>query len=193
MPQSRPVFPLTQPFFVVDQLAQLARKRELSPILTSFKRNSILFMSKSLSPFLFRLMLLRVLPLGFIAGLRLLRCDQHDCRIGIRYGYLTQNPFRSIYFAAMAMAAEMSTGLPALLYFRIQKRNVSMLVTDFQAQYYKKAVGRIVFRFAEVPAMQAAIDTAGPEGRVFEAVSRGYNAANECVAEMRVSWSFKQR
>lgn len=138
-------------------------------------------------------MLLRVLPLGFIAGLRLLRCDQQQCHIGIRYGYLTKNPFRSTYFAAMAMAAEMSTGLPALLHLRSQKRNVSMLVTDFQAQYYKKAVGRLQFRFEEVVALQAAIDNAGHEGKVFEAVSRGYNAANECVAEMRVSWSFKQR
>lgn len=150
-------------------------------------------MSKSPSPFLFRLMLLRVLPLAFIAGLRLQRCDAEQCQVSLRYSYLTQNPFRSIYFAALAMAAEMSTGLPALLHLRAQKRNVSMLVTDFRAQYYKKAVGRIVFRFEEVAALQAAIDTAGTEGKQFEAVSRGYNAANECVAEVLVFWSFKQR
>ena len=150
-------------------------------------------MQKAPSPFLFRLMLLKLLPLGFLAGLKLLQIDSQACVIGLKYSYLTQNPFRSIYFAAQAMAAEMSTGLPALLHLRASKSNTSMLVTDFEARYFKKAVGKIQFRFEEVAALQQAIDDAGSEGTQFLAISRGFNAQNECVAEMRVRWSFKKR
>jgi hypothetical protein len=150
-------------------------------------------MQNAPSPFLFRLMLLKMLPLGFIAGLELQRADEQACYVGLRYSYLTKNPFRSMYFAAQAMAAEMSTGLPALLHLRATKSNTSMLVTDFEASYFKKAVGKIQFRFEEVAALKQAIDTAGTEGTQFVAISRGYNAQNDCVAEMRVRWSFKKR
>jgi len=150
-------------------------------------------MQNAPSPFLFRLMLLKMLPLGFIAGLKLQRADEQACYVGLRHSYLTQNPFRSIYFAVLAMAAEMSTGFPALLHLRATKSNTSMLVTDFEASYFKKAVGKIQFRFEEVAALRQAIDTAGSEGSQFVAISRGYNAQNECVAEMRVRWSFKKR
>ena len=150
-------------------------------------------MQRALSPFLFRLLLLKMLPLGFLAGLQLLRSDEQACYIGLRYSYLTKTPFRSVYFAAQAMAAEMSTGLPALLYLRANKSNTSMLVTDFEARYFKKAVGKIQFRFDDVAALQQAINQAGAEGTQFLAISRGYNAQNDCVAEMRVSWSFKKR
>ena len=150
-------------------------------------------MQNAPSPFLFRLMLLKMLPLGFLAGLQLQRADDQVCFVGIRYRYLTKNPFRSIYFAAQAMAAEMSTGLPALLHLRATKSNTSMLVTHFEANYFKKAVGKIQFRFEDVAALHQAIDQAGPSGTQFIAISRGYTAQNECVAEMRVSWSFKKR
>ncbi len=148
-----------------------------------------------LSPFFFRLMLIRVLPLAWLAGLRLLRNDEQSCSVGLRYGYLTKNPFGSIYFAALAMAAEMSTGLPALMFIRNAKLNCSMLVTDFRARYFKKAVGQIVFKFESVKTMQQAIAEAAadPLGRSYTAISRGYNADGDLVAEMEVQWSFRAR
>lgn len=92
-------------------------------------------------------MLLRILPLAFLAGLRLERVDQQACYVRLKYSYLTQNPFRSIYFAALAMAAEMCSGLPALLYLRRSKVNSSMLVTEMTSVYHKKAIGVIAFKF----------------------------------------------
>lgn len=148
-----------------------------------------------LTPFTFRLMLLRILPLAFFAGLRLERVDEHSCHVRLKYSYLTQNPFRSIYFAALAMAAEMCSGLPALLYLRRSKVNSSMLVTEMSSVYHKKAVGVITFKFEEVPLLEAAIRAAvdDPNGRTFDAVSKGYNAQGECVATFTVRWSFRKR
>lgn len=148
-----------------------------------------------LTPFTFRLMLLRILPLAFLAGLRLRQVDQNVCHVSLRYNYLSQNPFRSIYFAALAMAAEMCSGLPALLYLRRSKVNSSMLVTEMNAVYHKKAVGKIIFQFEEVPALEKAIREAvdSPDGRTFDAVSMGYNEQGECVATFTVRWSFRKR
>jgi hypothetical protein len=148
-----------------------------------------------LTPFTFRLMLLRILPLAFISGLRLQRVDEAACHVQLKYGYLTQNPFRSIYFAALAMAAEMCSGLPALLYLRRSKVNSSMLVTEMSSVYHKKAVGEITFKFEEVALLEAAIREAvdAPEGRTFDAVSKGFNAQGECVATFTVRWSFRKR
>ena len=148
-----------------------------------------------LTPFTFRLMMLKVLPLAFFAGLRLHHVDDNSCTVRLKYGYLTQNPFRSIYFAALAMAAEMCSGLPALLYLRRSKVNSSMLVTEMSSVYHKKAVGTITFKFEEVPALQAAIREAvdTPDGRTFDAVSKGYNEQGDCVATFTVRWSFRKR
>lgn len=148
-----------------------------------------------LKPFTFRLMLLRILPLAYLAGLRLERVDEQACHVGLKYSFLTQNPFRSIYFAALAMAAEMCSGLPALLFLRRSKVNSSMLVTEMNSVYHKKAVGTITFKFEEVPALEAAIREAvdAPDGRTFDAVSKGYNEQGDCVATFTVRWSFRKR
>lgn len=147
------------------------------------------------SPFTFRLLLLKVLPLAFLAGLRLQQINEHSCHVQLKYGYITQNPFRSIYFAALAMAAEMCSGLPALLYLRRSKVNSSMLVTEMNSVYHKKAVGTITFKFEEVAALEAAIREAvdAPDGRTFDAVSKGYNEEGACVATFTVRWSFRKR
>jgi hypothetical protein len=147
------------------------------------------------NPFLFRLFLMRKLPLAWIAGLKVREFDETACEIGLRYGYWTQNPFRSVYFAAMAMAAEMSTGLPALLLLRASGKPASMLVTGLEASYGKKAIGKITFRFAHIAEMKAAIEHAlqSGEGVVFKAESIGTNSQGEEVARFQISWSFKRK
>jgi hypothetical protein len=140
-------------------------------------------------------MLWGMLPLAAFAGLRLLQNDKKQCAIGLRYGYLTKNPFKSIYFAAQAMAAEMSTGLPALLWIRGRKANVSMLVTGLEARFVKKAVGRIQFTFADKEALEACLEQLLLQQSTaeFTAISKGTNEAGEVVAEFHIHWSFKAK
>jgi len=60
---------------------------------------------RMLNPWMMRLFLLAKLPLGFMAGLRVKHLDRHRCQATVPYGWRPQNPFRSTYFAAQAMAA----------------------------------------------------------------------------------------
>ena len=63
-----------------------------------------------LNPWAMRAWMLQTLPLAWFAGLRVTALTADACTVTVPYGWRSQNPFRSTYFAAQAMAAEMSTG-----------------------------------------------------------------------------------
>jgi hypothetical protein len=148
-----------------------------------------------LRPWRFRLWLWKTLPLAAFAGLQVRRLDEAACEVALPGGWRSQNPFRSTYFAAQAMAAEMSTGAPATLLVRGQGASVAMLVTSVRATYIKKIVGPSVFAFAEVPAMREAVQRAiaSGEGVTFVARSVGRTWEGTVVSEFEITWSFKKR
>jgi len=145
--------------------------------------------------FFFPLFLMTRLPLAWVAGLRVRKCDDAVCVIAMRYGYWNRNPFGSLYFAAMAMAAEMSTGLPAFLYLRKHRLNVSLLLAEMQATYHKKATGLVSFEFDEVQAVQAQLGALQSKGDSCTTVahSRCYDGQKQLLAEFRFIWTFRHR
>ena len=148
-----------------------------------------------LSSWRFRLGLLMTLPLAAAAGLRLRRLDEEACAVALPGGWRTQNPFRSTYFAALAMAAEMSTGAPASLLVRGAPASVSMLVTGIRAAFTKKIVGEAVFTFTDVAAMRDAVERAATSGEASTLVARsvGRTVDGTVAAEFEITWSFKRR
>jgi len=135
------------------------------------------------------------LPLAAFAGLRLRSLDEGGCTVILPGGWRTQNPFRSTYFAAQAMAAEMSTGAPALVLVQGSEAKVSLLVTNVHARYTKKIVGESQFTFREVGEMAATIERAAQTGEPATCVARsvGRNQSGEVASEFEVTWSFKRR
>lgn len=142
-----------------------------------------------------RLWMWKSLPLAAFAGLRVTRLDESTCSVRLPGGWRTQNPFRSTYFAAQAMAAELSTGAPALVLVNDASASVAMLVVDVHATYSKKAVGPTVFTFEDVAGMAAVVGEAASsdEARTFAGHSVGRDESGEVVAEMEITWSFKKR
>jgi hypothetical protein len=143
--------------------------------------------------FLFRFYLLKSLPLAFIAGIRVKELTNEKCVTTIKYGWITQNPFRSMYFACQAMAAEMSTGL--LLINGIYKSNppVSMLIVQNKALYHKKAVGSITFTCSDGNNISNAIVEAKNKGEsvLIDTLSVGKDESGDTVAEFTFTWSMK--
>jgi hypothetical protein len=137
----------------------------------------------------------RTLPLAAFAGLRVVRLDEEACAVLLPGGWRTQNPFRSTYFAAQAMAAEMSTGAPALVLLREAPGSIATLVVGLRAVYSKKLAGPGVFTFEDVRGLRAAIARAATtdEPQAFTARSVGRDRGGEVVAELEVGWSFKRR
>lgn len=145
------------------------------------------------SPLKFTTFLLSRLPAAYLCGIRIKDISAERSTVSVRYSWLTQNPFKSIYFACLSMAAEMSTGVLALLH--IYKRNppVSMLLIKLESEFFKKSTGRILFSCKDGEALQLAVEEAvvTHEPVTCEARSIGINEKGEVVAEFKITWSFR--
>jgi hypothetical protein len=153
------------------------------------------FLKKIRSPFFFKTFLCTKLPLAFVAGVNLDEIDENKSVASIRFRWINQNPFKSMYFAAMAMAAELSTGVLALGNIWGVRPSVSMLVNNLKAEYSKKATGKITFICEDGNAISQVIKEAiqSGEGKSFTATSTGFNENKEVVAVFHITWSFKAK
>lgn len=148
-----------------------------------------------LSPAGFWLYQWKELPLAAFAGMRLRSLDDQGCVVHLPGGWRTQNPFRSTYFAAQMMAAEMSTGAPGMVLCRGSESRISMLVTGISAVFTKKIAGPSRFTFTDMQALSDTIARAGATGEpcTFTARSVGTTESGEVASEFQVTWSFKRR
>lgn len=137
--------------------------------------------------------MLQQLPMGFLAGLRILNLDVKHAQVRIPFKYVNKNPFRSMYFASQSMAAELSTGIMAMAAVRDTGFSISMLVLEMKSSFLKKATTPIIFschQGQEIAAtIQKAIDT--NEGQIITVKSIGQNTQNEIVSEFEFTWTFK--
>jgi hypothetical protein len=146
-------------------------------------------------PIKFRFFLFMKLPAAFFSGLRIHHFDAKTCVVAIRYSWFSMNPFKSIYFAVEAMAAEMCSGM--LAFGQVYQRNpkVSMLVVKMEVTFIKKATGVILFSCEDGQLIQNAINDAieTGQGTTLVCKSVGKNSSNETVAEFNITWSFKSK
>lgn len=153
------------------------------------------FRRRMTHPLLMRLFMLFKLPLGLFSGMRLAAIDARRCQTVIRYGWRNTNPFRSMYFAAQAMAAELSTGALAMLAVETAPRSVAMLITGLESSFGKKATGRVTFTCEAGPKIFAAVGEtlATGEPAVVRAETVGRMEDGTEVSRFVFTWSFKRR
>jgi hypothetical protein len=146
-------------------------------------------------PVKFRLFLLSKLPSAYFTGVRVKEIDGNRCVTTVPYKWFSKNPFRSTYFASLAMAAEMSTGTLALAHIYQRTPSISMLLVKLEADYFKKATDLTSFTCEDGDMIRQAIDECVTQGepRTIRVRSVGKNKAGEVVAEFAVTWSFKAR
>jgi hypothetical protein len=161
----------------------------------SFDPRADTFRRQLLRPWSFKAYLWRHLPLAACAGLSLRRLDESACVVRLPGGWRTQNPFHSTYFAAQVMAAELSTGAPAMVLVRAAPTSVSMLLREVQAVFTKKIQGPSLFTFEDIAGLQSTIARAAisRESESFTGRSVGVGPDGEPAAEILVTWSFKRR
>lgn len=146
-------------------------------------------------PVKFRMFLLSKLPAAYFAGVRVRDVDEKRCVVTVPYKWLSQNPFRSTYFACLSMAAEMSTGSLAMAHLYKSNPPVSMLVVKVESEYLKKATGRTRFVCEDGDLFQKVIaeTIATGEATTVKAKSVGTNKDGEVVALFTITWSFKAK
>jgi hypothetical protein len=143
----------------------------------------------------FNLFLLSKLPAAYFSGVRVKQISAAQATVTVPYKWFSTNPFKSTYFACLAMAAEMSTGILALGNIWKKEPKISMLVVDIKGNFFKKATQVTTFICEDGLAITEAINKsiATRESVSIVMHSKGYNPANELVASFEITWSFKAK
>ena len=133
------------------------------------------------------------LPLAYLGGVRVRSITDKEVVVSIKHRWMNQNPFNSMFWAAQGMAAEMPTGILVMKAIDNSKRKVSMLVTHQEADFFKKATGKILFTCSggnEIrDAIQKSIETG--DGQVVVLTSEGKNEDGVVVSRFRFDWSLR--
>ena len=133
------------------------------------------------------------LPLAYFGGERVKTIAHDAAVVKIKHKWINQNPFKSMFWAAQGMAAEMSTGVLVMQEIEKSNRKVSMLVVHQESDFFKKATGKILFtcnggnKIRE--AIEASIETG--EGQVIILKSEGVNEDGVVVSNFQFQWSLK--
>jgi hypothetical protein len=151
------------------------------------------YLSRMTNPYIFWWAMLFKLPSAVFWRLKINSLSLSKCEVSIPYFWRSQNPFQSIYFAALAGAAELSTGALCQLGMA-GKGAFSMLVVDFRAEYHKKANQTITFTCDQGQELIGLIEALQPgQATTLTMVSTGKNLSGETVAKFYVTWSFKRK
>lgn len=137
--------------------------------------------------------LLFKLPSAYFSGIRVSSISDTEAMATVKHQWINQNPFRSLYWATQGMASELVTGLLVMKKIDESGKNISMLVTDQNGTFTKKATGRITFVCSDGEKIKETIDQtiATGEGQTIVMTAEGFNEEYESVSKFEYTWSVK--
>lgn len=152
-------------------------------------------MSTHMNKLSFNTFILAKVPIAWVAGVKLRHLMDTSCQMEVKHGWLNQNPFKSMLWAVEGMAAEFSTGALCISKIRQSKRRIALLVVNLEANFSKKAVGKIVFSCDQGLDVDATIKNAvnTREPQTLRMRSVGIDSQGDQVAEFFFTWSFKTK
>ncbi len=161
-----------------------------------FDSSQIEFIKKSFTNnFKFRSSLFKILPMGFLSGMKISKLTEDTCSVTVPYKRKNKNPFQSTFWAVLGMAAEMSSGALLIMYTHKQKPSIAMIIVNCTGNFVKKATDITTFTCNDgqkiKQAIKAAIDKEEPQ--LIECHMQGVNEAGEEVANFTFTWSVKAR
>ncbi len=146
-------------------------------------------------PRLFQAFMAAKMPLGALAGLRIETLDGYKCAVSVPYSWRTKNPFGSIYFAALAMAAELCCAGLALMAARAPAEKVAVYPVGIKGDFLKQARAKTIFTCTQGPELfegvRRAVETKAPVTIVTNAI--GQTEAGLVVARFELTWSYKSK
>ncbi|MEB8329521.1 DUF4442 domain-containing protein [Flavobacteriaceae bacterium KMM 6897] len=133
------------------------------------------------------------LPAAWWSGVRLRYIDKEKAVATVTHKWFNQNPFNSMFWAVQGMAAELSTGAMVSDQIKESGKRISMLVANNNANFSKKATGKITFTCEDGALIQKALDhtLATGEGQAFWMKSEGRNEDGILVSTFNFEWTVK--
>lgn len=135
------------------------------------------------------------LPSVFFTGVRVREISGKHCTVTAKLQWITQNPFKSMFWAVQGMAAELATGALVMSYIRESNAKVSMLVANNKANFSKKARGRITFTCNDGLAIKEAIEktVANGEGQTCWMTAKGVDQDGDVVSTFEFEWTVRRK
>ncbi|MFK7782848.1 DUF4442 domain-containing protein [Psychroserpens sp.] len=147
----------------------------------------------TISPRKLNAFLLIKLPAAYFCGVRTKALSDTTCEVSVKHRWINQNPFNSMFWAVQGMAAELTTGALVMSKVKSSGIKMSMLVTNNDAKFTKKATGRIKFTCNQGTLIDDAISKAieTSEGQTILLNSKGVNNEGLQVSDFNFEWSIK--
>lgn len=134
------------------------------------------------------------LPSAYLCGVRVRTLTDDFCTTTVKYRWINQNPFRSIYFAVLLMAAELSTA--AILLRRVSQvaHKIPILVLETHVKFLKKAKGRVTFTCEDKGVIGQAVNQTITQraSQKLDLIAIGKNSNGEVICEVRFLWTMKK-
>jgi hypothetical protein len=133
------------------------------------------------------------LPAAWWCGVRLRYMDKQKAVVTVRHKWLNQNPFQSMFWAVQGMAAELTTGAMVIDQINESGKKISMLVANNNANFSKKARGKITFTCEDGHLIKEALDQTiqTGEGQTFWMKSVGVNEEGIIVSTFNFEWTVR--
>ena len=134
------------------------------------------------------------LPAAWLTGVRILSISDAKCEVKVRFKWINQNPYRSMFWAVQGMAAELTTGMLLTNSIQESNTNISMLLVANKSNFYKKAVGKIKFICDQGETSKELINLT-KKNITHKAwlKAKGFDETGDLVSEFDFEWSCKKR
>ena len=134
------------------------------------------------------------LPAAWLSGVRLSLINDSRCEVKVKFKWINQNPYRSMFWAVQGMAAELTTGMLLTNSIQNSKANISMLLVSNKSNFHKKAVGKITFICEEGENAKKLINSTiqNITSKAWFKVM-GFDETGDLVSEFDFEWSCKKR
>lgn len=133
------------------------------------------------------------LPLAYLAGVTVKSVSNTTAVVKIKHRWMNQNPYKSMFWAAQGMAAEMTTGVLVMKEIEKSGKKISMLVINQHGTFTKKATGKITFVCKDGELIKNAIENSikTGEGQRITMTSEGTNEDGILVSRFQFEWSVR--
>jgi len=131
------------------------------------------------------------LPMGMLTGMRIHSIDENGCVVVLKERWWIRNPFGSVFWAVMGMAAELSTG--ALVYVYAVK-GVKFILVGVEGTFFKKVKGKSYYfcqAGPEILRLTEQMQDAGDSGEVIMPV-QVKDAGDQLLAEFSFRWQLRK-
>jgi hypothetical protein len=93
------------------------------------------------------------------------------------------------------MAAELSTGAPAMLFAQGAARSTAMILVEIRAVFAKRILGPVLFSCSDLREISQAVERAGGQDEPVSFTARSLARGEDGVvfSAFEVTWSFKRR